>query len=297
MRAFIAGCPAAPDCLQMQILHCGGEPNHRDSTPYISCSQDLLWCLLSSAITILRGTASNVQIWFINNTQKHHDLQYHVWQEEHWDNLSSNDIDIAKENAIYSSEVLVYKEIGRERILGVLNLDLNKIQQAPAKFGLWAQETLEEMWSYPFAVCKYFLEHSEYWEDLIDWCENGVERTDCVEDVGRVCAIDAVCKALHPLSRDHIFIGPHMIQMKSELHEMFPEECQYDSTLWFLSEHRGVHKRRIEWDYDQIMFQGDGHEEIIEELMLDVKMEGLVLDHRKMKEIDIENGFEKLSIC
>src|SRR5271169_1602359 len=55
--AFIAGCPSAPDCLQMQILHCGGEPSHRDATPYISCSEDLLWCLLSGASALLQGTA------------------------------------------------------------------------------------------------------------------------------------------------------------------------------------------------------------------------------------------------
>ena len=134
--AFIAGCPDAPDCIEMQIRR---DANHRDSTPYISCSRDLLWCLFSSAMDLLQRTASDVEIWFIDNTRTHDDLQYDVWQEEHWDKLSRDvqgpDIDIAKERASSSSEVLVYQEISRERILGVLNLDLEDIEEAPARLG------------------------------------------------------------------------------------------------------------------------------------------------------------------
>ena len=207
--AFIAGCPTAPDCLEMQILHCGGEAHHRESTPYISCSEDLLWCLLSGAVALLQGTASNIQIWLIDNTQKHHDLQYDVLQEEHWDKLPINvqnpDIDIAKERAFSSSEVLVYKEISRERIVGVMNLNLEKIKTAPAEFALWALETLEKKWNYPFAIHKFFLADPVHSDDLVEWCENSLERTACTEDICKVCPADAIYWALHPLSRESCF--------------------------------------------------------------------------------------------
>ena len=283
--AFFAGCPTAPDCIQMQTLHCGGEANHRESTPYISCSKDLLWCLLSSAIALLQGTASNVQIWFIDNTRTHHDLQYHVWQKKHWDKLSSNvqnpDIDIAKERAAASTEVLVYKEISRERILGVLNLDLEMIRGAPAGFGPWAKETLEMTWSYPFAVCKFFLEHPDDSDDLVGWCENNIKRTACTEDICRVCPVDAIYEALHPLSRDNVFVDPHMIQMKSDLHEMF--DCDWDQ-YWrqkYVRKHRDCHQFWLEEDNCCPIFQKEEQQKIIEELMLYARMEELGLDTRK----------------
>lgn len=286
--AFTAGCPTALDCIEMQILHCGGETNHRESTPYISCSTDLLWCLLSSAIAILRGTASNVQVWFIDNTRPHHDLQYNVWQEEHWDKLSNNvqspDINIAKEHAVSSSEVLVYKEISRERIIGVLNLDLEKIKRAPAKFGSWTQETLEKMWSHSFAICKYFLENPDDSDDLVDWCEYNIETTVCIEDICRVCAVYAVYKALHPLSRDHIFIGSHLIQMKSELHKMFTSDWEEDSPFWrqkYLRKHQDNHKWCIYDHNDELTLEEGKQKEIIDELTLDVKMEGLNFGYSK----------------
>ena len=272
----------------MQILHCGGEANHRESTPYISCSQDLLWCLLSSAIALLRGTASNVQIWFIDNTRTHHDLQYNVWQEEHWDKLSNNvqnpDIDIAKERAVSSSEVLVYKEISRERILGVLNLDLEKIQRAPAEFGSWAQETLEKMWSYPFAVCKYFLEHPDDWDDLVDWCEYQYrENSLCrryIHSLCGPCSIQGFASIVEGSYFHWSSYDSNEIRVAPNVHWGLP--MGVDILGWRVSEWASSrHKRWIDLHNEHIIFQEDEQQEIIEELMLDAKMEGLGLDNRK----------------
>ena len=98
-------------------------------------------------------------------------------------------------------------------------MDLEEIRGAPAEFGAWALETLEKTWSYPFTVCKFFLEHPYDSDDLVEWCEDNLERTACIDDICRVCPADAIYMALHPLSRDHVFIDPHVIQMKSDLYE------------------------------------------------------------------------------
>jgi hypothetical protein len=279
--AFIAGCQEAPNCIEMQILHCGGESCHRESTPYISCSRDLLWCLLSSAVALIQGTASNVQIWFIDNTRTHHDIQYDVWREEHWDEHSRNvqipDIDTAREQASSSTEVLVYKRISRERVLGVLKLDLEKTGGAPAGFGQWAQETLEKTWSYPVAVCEFFLEDPGGSDDLVEWCENNLEITACTEDICRVCPVDAIYMALHPLSRDHVFTGDNGVEMKSKLHDMFE---WYDDDYWRLKytrKHQDSHERWLDEDNIYAPNQKEAQWEVIGELVLDSRMEALGL--------------------
>ena len=55
------------------------EPSHRDSAPYISCSQDLLWCMLSGATALLQGTASNAHI----DDYRTHE-QYDIWVDDNW---------------------------------------------------------------------------------------------------------------------------------------------------------------------------------------------------------------------
>ena len=100
-------------------------------------------------------------------------------------------------------------------------MNLEKINGAPAEFGLWAQETPEKSWSYPFVVYKFFMEHPDDSDDPVEWCEYNLETTACTEDICRVCSVNGIYYALHPLSRDHIFIGPELVQMKSELNEIF----------------------------------------------------------------------------
>src|SRR5437773_2132562 len=193
--------------------------------------------------------------------------------EEHWDKLSGNvqnpDLDIAKERAITSSEVLVYKEISRERILGVLNLDLNKIREVPAGFVECAQETLEKKWSYPFAVCKFFLENPGDSDDLVEWCDYNIKGPACVKDIYRVCAAGAIYMALHPLSRDHCFIGAELIQLRSRLHEKFDWDWDWEAIYWrqkYLLKHQDNHRWFIDEDNDSLIDQNEEQQNIIEEL-------------------------------
>jgi hypothetical protein len=82
--------------------------------------------------------------------------------------------------------------------------------------------------------------------------------------------------AMHPLSREHIFISPDMSQMRSELENWFP--CGRYWRENYPRRHRWDHK----WCFDDSnpcpILQKAEQQKIVEELMLYAKMEGLELD-------------------
>ena len=191
--AFIAGNPDAPCTPRTEILHCGGEPSDRDSTPYISCSADLFWCLWIAIVALLKDTTDYTEIYFIADGAEYDDTQTRVYNSNNWHMLDSVElVEKAKRRAIAASEVLVHREIGRERILGVMHFNLDVFQSTDRWICSVIQNKIDKYrkgheMSIPYShIAKIIFQDSRYQPHLLaEWCEGNMNSLKCLKRVQR----------------------------------------------------------------------------------------------------------------
>ena len=133
------------------------------------------------------------------------------------------------------------------------------------------------------------MQHPDDSDDLVEWCENNLNITDCSEDLCEVCPVYGIYYALHPLLRGHIFNSPDMNQMRSELDNLFRNSGDSYDVHWrekYVMNHQSDHM----WELDECNLCPEFQEEeekqqqeqerqkIMDELILYAKMEELELE-------------------
>lgn len=201
--AFEAGDRDAPTGLVAQLAHCGGCISDRDQSPYISCSRDLLWCLWLSTMAVLgpKRSVLEMQIYIIEDGDEYNDIQTNMYCREYWSNIGDSEvidkvIKRAKKRAIAASEVLVYKEIARERVLGVLRLDQRALESAGLDRVFLSHTGKRNYHGAIAAISQNGLQ--EEIASLAEWCETSVISLKCIGQFER-CSLRGLFNALFPL--------------------------------------------------------------------------------------------------
>jgi hypothetical protein len=192
--AFKAGNPSGPIGVDAQLTHCGGKISDRDESSYISCSRDLLWCLWISARAIFARKQISTQIYFIADGEKYDHIQTSMYCPKYWNSVKSSIIDgqirkKARMRAIAASEVLVYREVDRERIVGVLRLDCEILCSA----GL---DRITKCYNY--YTTRTTIAEFGWQEDigsLAEWCEANLQRLEIFER-SKTCFLREIFNAL-----------------------------------------------------------------------------------------------------
>ena len=239
--AFKAGNPSGPIGVDVQMIHCGGEISDRDKSSYISCSRDLLWCLWISARAILTRKQNSIVetlIYFIADGDKYDKIQTDIYCAAYWDGIKNSTVEgrIRKQattRAMAASEVLIHKEVARERVIGVLRLDREILSSA----GL---DRIAESHNY-YTTRVTIAEHG--WQEeiasLTEWCEANL---DPLERFGmsEMCFIRGIFNALFFKLRDSLLEVVEESEEGGEFHEHLVQNL-YLPWLEYLECHEDHH--------------------------------------------------------
>lgn len=198
--AFIAGDITVPRSVNAELWHCGGEIADRDRSPYISCSRDLLWCLWFSGKAILKSRVfRETRIYVISDGNRYNDTQTEMHSKEYWDKLGEYTAgyhikERAKRFATNASEVLVYKSIGRERILGVLKIDREVLKSSGLDEILFSHGPIRLYYQH---ILEYIARKGmhEQVAPLAEWCEEFMKPLRCIAK-SRMCHVHVLFNAL-----------------------------------------------------------------------------------------------------
>src|SRR2546423_480388 len=194
--AFRAGSPTAPITTISALLHCGGNESDRDKSPYISCSRDLLWCLWLAIKSLLHSKvrkSEEVTIFFLKDGPEYVDGQTDISSEAFWDEVCHTEEETPKsvgwkvfkragKRSRSASEVLVHKEISKDRVLGFLTLNENSIREAELK---WIYSVDEEDWYSTYETRLGDHGRSGIYSDfrrVAMWCEMEVQKVHLKEN-------------------------------------------------------------------------------------------------------------------
>jgi hypothetical protein len=199
--AFIAGNPCGPTGVEAQLRHCGGRIWDRDRSSYISCSRDLLWCLWFSTFLMFRGKqrVEETKIYLIGDSDQYNDIQTNLYDVEYWENIDRCKVHSkikreARKRAIRASEVLVHREISRERIIGVLQLK-KEIVNSRGLRGICMPSGTEKFHYMKTVAALARNGGQEGIASLAEWCEENIEPLKCIGR-SKSCFIRGLFKAL-----------------------------------------------------------------------------------------------------
>jgi hypothetical protein len=103
--AFRASNPSAELTSKAQVLHCGGTASDRDSSPYISCTRDLFWCIVFAVDALLTQNAYSTIVYIILDSSEYDINQTKVCSRDgraDWPDSKSNTlVDQARACAIF----------------------------------------------------------------------------------------------------------------------------------------------------------------------------------------------------
>jgi hypothetical protein len=198
--AFIAGNPSPPRGVDAELIHCGGKIATRDDSAYISCTKDLLWCFWYSGKSILKkNEIQEARIYIIADGDQYKDIQTDMYAREYWDNLGGTSVDAdtirrARTFSVPASEVLVYKEVGRERILGIVRIDREVLRTAGLEELLFSHGPVRLFYRFVLAAIAEKSLHEQV-APLAEWCEENMEYLKCLGKP-RICFILGLFDAL-----------------------------------------------------------------------------------------------------
>jgi hypothetical protein len=257
--AFIAGNISVPRSVDAELWHCGGEISHRDRSPYISCSRDLLWCLFFSGKAILKSKVfRETRIFIIADGNQYDGIQTEMYSKEYWDKLGDYSAgyfikDRAKRFATNASEVLVYKSIGRERILGVLKVDREVLKTAGLDEVLFSHGPLR-LYYYRILECIAWKGMHEQVASMAEWCEEYMKPLRCIGK-SRICHIHVLFNALM------FRLGDSLMNMVDDMEKEDIDEYLRHSFYYpwcdYLESHVEDHMRYADLNYRGRKVMGD----------------------------------------